>query len=228
MAFPVDIPLGEQDTDAPSQNELSPEQLRAQLAAAEETIQRQNQDLSHERSRLDQFLSRSPETPAETPPPPLGVMPDMIEKPDEYRIWMAEKDRRDKLETNRRFDAEREERKREIANAESRASLWQIFQANHPAHAKLTALANPAYQRVSQRSDAPSDVTFLAKAIADEMDSMAGGSVENLKKPADRSAGSSGGERPSPAKPKQETEVEDGFASTHKAISAWQTKYGLQ
>jgi len=152
----------------------------------------------------------------------------MIEKPDDYRIWMAEKDRRDKLETTRLFEAERKERKQEIADAESRGSLWQIFQANHPAHAKLTALANPAYQRVSQRSDVPSDVTLLAKAIADEMDSMAGGSIEKFKKPADRSSGSSGGEHPSPPKPKDETEEVDGFASTHKAISAWQQKYGLQ
>jgi len=221
----MDIPLNAEPEEKPP--ELSSEQMKAGLAAAEETIQRQKAELGRERQRLDQFLSRSPGETPENPPAALGVMPDMIENPDEYRVWHAEKDRRDKQEQTRLFDAEREDRRTEIANAESRANLWQVFQTNHPSHAKLSTLANPAYQRILQRGDTTTDATDLAKAIAAEMDAMAGGSIENFKKAPDRSGGTSGGESPSPKKQKQAEESE-GFDSTHKAVSAWQVKYGLQ
>jgi len=208
------------------QQELSVEQLQAQLAAEQEMRQRLESNLDHERSRLDAFLSKAPEQKTEAAEP-LGPPPDLIENPDAYRAWVVEKDRRSQLEIEKRLQAQQEEFRSEIASAESRVNLWQAFQTMYPEHAKLTKIAGYAFQELNKQGGLPGDVAGISDAIAAKMDSMVGSSIANLKPQANRTADTSGGEVASPKKKVATDEDDDAPSTMHSAIAEFQKNHGL-
>jgi len=227
LSFAVDLP-GQTDSTE-KETPLSTEQLQAALAASEERAVRAEQGLDRERDRLDSFLTTPPTTPQTTeriePPPP---MPDIVEQPDAYRAWHLDKDRRAQLELDARLNRESEERRTDIAAAESRGNLWNTFQTQYPEHAALSDLARPAYQNILQRRNPPNDVNGLAKAISEEMNSMVGTDIKKIAKTVDRSSDTSAGENLPTPKPKAKTDEDDGENVTmHSAISAFKIKYGL-
>jgi len=208
--------------------ELSSDQLRAQLAAAEERVQRSESDLGRERTRLDSFLSQN-QSPAQAAPAarePIPPMPDPIENPDGYRQWMVQRDARAQQEMESRLEATRAELRGEIEVAESRANLWTAFQSRYPKHAERKDLAGAAYQSLNASGNIPNDVDSIVTAIKSEMDRMVGGSIENFSRPADRSAGTSAGDRPAPPQSKDQG-GDDENVTIHSAVSAWKQKYGL-
>lgn len=223
MSFDTNI---DTDPDSSGTGDLSPDQLRAQLAAAEERAQRLEQDVDRERTRLDSFLSRNPSDPERKQAAPIQPMPDPIENPDGYRQWMADRDARVLAESERRLQAHTAEIRADQAAAEERAIIWTSFQTKYARHAQQRDLASAAYNRLVSAGSLSKDPDRIADAVAREMDRMVGTPIANITAPPDRTGGTSAGERPAPQKSRGS---EDGEAevSIHSAATAFKLKHGL-
>jgi hypothetical protein len=221
-----DASIGSDETGEAGTPELSNEQLRAQLASAEERATRGEQDLDRERGRLDTFLARSPQQEEKRASEPLPPMPDPVEETEKYRAWLVEKDARVTGEQERRLKAHTEEIRHENAEAETRAEIWSVFENKYPSHAAARDLASAAYSRLNTNGSLPSGTSNIVTAVAREMDRMVGTPIDKLTTPPDRTGGTSAGNRPAPTRPKAAAD-DDTIVSIHSAASAFKMKHGL-
>lgn len=226
MSFPPEV-SAEAGEVAPER--LSYEQLQAQLAASQEAQQRAEGERDLERGRLDSFIQRG-DQPSQPPQsaalPPLGPEPDQSLQPDEHRVWAMERDRRRQVELDQRFDRQATELRQEMSDTEQRNQLWTSFQAKYPKYAVLGDLVRSAYQSLHARGALPTTADAVLDAVKNEMDRMSGTNLETVSPPADRTAGTSAGERPATPKPRTPSN-EEGGGTMHDAISSWQQKHGL-
>ena len=223
MGFPIDVPTGDENVEtAPA---LSPDQLAAQLASANERIAEQDQDLARERTRLDSFLKGSPPA-SKQELAPIPPMPDPLEAPDAYRQWLVDKDARQTKEYERRLQAHTDQIQESMDSAEARATIWQEFQTRYPKYAERRDLAGAAYSALIGRNALPKTAVEVVDKVKAEMDRMVGTSIDSISKPADRSAGTSAGERPAPKSPPGPA-GDDDSVTMHTAISDFKIKHGL-
>lgn len=228
MSFAPELTLDPEtqteETDAASEPSLA--ELQRQLIEAQEDAERERAAREREQGRLDRLLAGR-EEPASRPEP-LGAMPDPAEDPTGAQAWILETQRRQTEELESRLEKRTAETNARIDSETRAARLWDSFATAHPAYAQRRDLAQMAFQSLASKGSLPTNEDRIPAAVKAEMDRLAGTPLESLpdSKPADRTAGTSSGDRPAPPRPKAETS-EDEIPTIHSAVSKKKKELGL-
>lgn len=219
--------LDGQDDFGPD-DDLSPEDLKAQLAAERAARKAEREAYERDQSRLDSFLRgvREPQEPAPTQRrAPLGPMPDPNVDFEAYQRWMAEKDARLQAELDARLERERTEMTQQMTQNQWINQLWTRFSDKYPAYAERSSLIRTAYIDLTSENALPQDLERAAAKIKERVDQMVGAPLDQIRQPADRT------ETMTPPGPtpvqRRRAKPEDEILTTHDSITKQKIKYGL-
>lgn len=217
--------------DGFDEQDLSPEELREQLAAERALRQAAETAASRDQQRFDSFLRevRAPQdnrSNAANTVQPLGAPPDPSVDWEGHQRWLAEKDRRAQAELEARFAREREEITRTVTEQTTTATLWARFQTKYPTYASRSTLVRAAYVALIDAGRLPNDAEGAVDAVKREMDAMVGTPLDSIPVPANRTPDLSqpGAVRRRAARSNTDA---DAVHTTHETITAEKRKYGL-
>ncbi len=212
------------DETGDSTEDLSPEELREQLAAERAARAAEREVNERNERRLDEMLRASPREPQRQAPAPLGPPPNAIEDPEGFRQWIIEDRARQQRELDARLARERDEVTNTVA-AQSRVQLlWERFRTKYPTYAARTRLVEVAYGELVARGALPADNERAVDAVKREMEAMAGIPDETA---ANRTDDPSRGARPVRPR-KRGAPEEDRPKSMTDAIYEQQVRAGLR
>lgn len=153
--------------------ELSPEELREQLAAEKAARAAEREANQRNERRLDEMLQGDRQS-APKQAAPLGPAPNPAEDPEGFQRWLAEREARSQRELDARLERSTQEVVQNV-NEQSRVQiLWSRFQSKYPTYASRSKLVEAAYANLVNARTLPSDTEGAVDAVKREMDSMAG------------------------------------------------------
>lgn len=207
--------------------ELSPEELREQLAAERAARASERESNQRNERRLDEMLQGRQANPKPQALAPLGPPPNPSDDPEAFQRWMAERDARSQRELETRLERTSNE-VRETVTAQSRAErLWNRFSTKYPVYAERERLVTLAYQELIGRNALPGTDEAAVDAVRREMDKMAGIPIGDAATPAHRTDDPARFARRNGGRPRKEP-VDEKPVGLAEAILKKQVFHGLR
>lgn len=163
----------EDDFEGDEGDELSPEELREQLAAERARNAALQESQERDAQRLDTMLRGQPAQRQEASRP-LGPPPNPADDPDAFNRWMADRDARHQAELETRLARSTQEVRDTVSTETRQSRLWSRFQQKYPVYAERQALVNAAFNDLQRENKLPANDEAIVDAVRKRMDQMAG------------------------------------------------------